>query len=345
MKYLNLAISGYTLSPTIVPGGGYYITPYSPIIEISTQQPRSKRASPRSVGPGREALFPPQILGGTQPIIHQAGTGGRGLNGDKYGKAASAVPCTQWGCEDSGTAGSAGFFLQRLRGPELGAPPPPGSSSASVRPARRRFVRGRAGGRAGRVPGAPRRARAAVGLRGGGRGGSAREPARPPRPASRSRSARFPRPAAALPASASYLQRRRGGRGSRGVARRRERGGLGGSGGLGGRQGRGLQAPGGRAPPAGQAPPRAPRPQSPALPPPPRGPPPPPPTAPVGAAEGGSAAPRSAPTPATPGAAAPLRCPPWPGSCGRGPSPPTTKECIFLRRGCGSHPHELARAS
>lgn len=149
MKYLNLAISGYTLSPTIIPGGGYYITPYSPIIEISTQQPRSKRASPRSVGPGREALFPPQILGGTQPIIHQAGTGGRGLNGDKYGKAASAVPCTQWGCEDSGTAGSAGFFLQRLRGPELGAPPPPGSSSASVRPARRRFVRGRAGGQAG----------------------------------------------------------------------------------------------------------------------------------------------------------------------------------------------------
>ncbi|KAM7319746.1 hypothetical protein ACRRTK_021429 [Alexandromys fortis] len=235
---------------------------------------------------------------GTQPIIHQVRTGGRGLNGDKYGKAASAVPCTQWGCEDRGAAGSAGFFLQRLRGPELGAPPPPGSSSASVRPARRRFVRGRAGGRTGR-PGSRGTAARAGGRRPAGRrarrlGPRARQTP-PPRLALQLRplspAGRGPPGLSLLPAAAARRPRVPG---SCAEARARRPGRL-------WRAGRpaGPRAPGAGRPraPGRPGPPRAPRPQSPALPPPPRGPPPPPPTAPVGAAEGGSAAPRSAPPP------------------------------------------------
>ncbi|XP_050011857.1 translation initiation factor IF-2-like [Alexandromys fortis] len=285
-------------------------------------------------------------LGGTQPIIHQVRTGGRGLNGDKYGKAASAVPCTQWGCEDRGAAGSAGFFLQRLRGPELGAPPPPGSSSASVRPARRRFVRGRAGGRTGR-PGSRGTAARAGGRRPAGRrarrlGPRARQTP-PPRLALQLRplspAGRGPPGLSLLPAAAARRPRVPG---SCAEARARRPGRL-------WRAGRpaGPRAPGagrprapGRPGPAARA--AATKPRSAAAP-----------SRAAAAASyrsggrrrGRERGPAQCPPPATPGAAVPLRCPPWPGSCGRGPSPPTTKECIFLRRGCGSHPHELARAS
>jgi hypothetical protein len=160
------------------------------------------------------------------------GTGG--LHGDKYAQELNAVPSTP--------GGHGNGVRQHCGCPQAqGVPRPP-------RPARlepRGISRGpRPGalygtGRPG-SPSPPARGagRPAPGLHTGVAG--ARPEAGQAKPGSR------PPPRPARPPQASYLQRRRGGRGTGEGRARRERGDLGSSGGRGGLEGRGLRASAGR---------------------------------------------------------------------------------------------------
>lgn len=268
--------------------------------------------------------------GGTQPIIHRTGPKAGVSMETSTEKRRAQFPAHSGNVRTAAPRARLDFFPQRLRGPGLGVPPP-GSSSASARPARRRFVRGRPAGFPGHR--GARRRPAACGEEGAAaRPQSPPDPRAPAPPASPAR--RGPPGLNLLPAAAARRPRVPG----RGAEARARRPGL---------LWRAERPAGPRAPGAG-------RPRAPGRPGPaaraaatkPRA------AAPsraaaasyrsVGAAEGGSAAPRSPhlPEPRShcaahlgPGAAE--------GDCLR----QQQKNAFSYTGGCGSHPQELAQAS